>query len=158
MTCVSHTAIKWWSQGLNKGMSDSFARAIHPHDSEKGREPKAGSLRMVAFDGSVEEEPRKNTGEERPGKWEWKQEKVTWHHRTEKGVGRYCTEVEYKKSRNTSSWIWHFLKLINLFNFWPHGLWFPDQGFNLGPRQWERRVLTTGPPGNSLDLAFWAWL
>ena len=25
----------------------------------------------------------------------------------------------------------------------------PDQGVNLGPRQWKPRVLTTGPPGNA---------
>lgn len=49
-------------------MSDSFAQAIHSRESEKVREPKAGSLRMGAFDRSVEEEPRKNAGEERPGR------------------------------------------------------------------------------------------
>ena len=50
-------------------MSDSPARAVHHHDSKKGGEPKAGSLGMVAFDVSVEE-PRKNTGKERPGRYE----------------------------------------------------------------------------------------
>ena len=30
------------------------------------------------------------------------------------------------------------------------GSWFPDQGLNPGPQQWKHRVLTTGPPGNSL--------
>lgn len=28
---------------------------------------------------------------------------------------------------------------------------FPDQGLDLGAQQWKRRVLTTGPLGNSLD-------
>ena len=31
---------------------------------------------------------------------------------------------------------------------------FPDQGLNPGPRQWERWVLTTGPPKDSWLLAF----
>ena len=33
---------------------------------------------------------------------------------------------------------------------WLEGSQFPDQGSNLGPLQWEHRVLTTGPPGKSL--------
>ena len=41
-----------------------------------------------------------------------------------------------------------------IFFFWPcHtacGTLVPNQGLNLGPCQWEHRVLTTGPPGNSL--------
>ena len=32
------------------------------------------------------------------------------------------------------------------------GPYFPNQGSNLGPCQWKHRVLTTGPPGNSLFL------
>ena len=31
-----------------------------------------------------------------------------------------------------------------------HGIQFPDQGLNPGPRHWECRVLATGPPGKSL--------
>ena len=30
------------------------------------------------------------------------------------------------------------------------GIYFPDQGSNLGPLHWEPAVLTTGPPGKSL--------
>ena len=30
------------------------------------------------------------------------------------------------------------------------GIYFPDQGSNLGPLHWEPVVLTTGPPGKSL--------
>ena len=41
----------------------------------------------------------------------------------------------------------------------PHGTghagsWFPDQGWNPCRLQWKRRVLTTGPPGNSGEGAF----
>ena len=28
---------------------------------------------------------------------------------------------------------------------------FPDRGLDLGAQRWKCRVLTTGPPGNSLD-------
>ena len=66
MTCLSHMTRKWWSQDLGQGMSDSPAQAVHPHDSKRGGEPKAGFLRMVAFDVSVKE-PRKKTGKARPG-------------------------------------------------------------------------------------------
>ena len=31
------------------------------------------------------------------------------------------------------------------------GIWFPDQGSNLGPLNWELGVLVTGPPGKSLS-------
>ena len=34
------------------------------------------------------------------------------------------------------------------------GIWFPDQGSNLGPLHWERGVLATGPPGKSLNQYF----
>ena len=36
-----------------------------------------------------------------------------------------------------------------------HGLWFLDEGLNLGPLHLERRVLATGPPGNSLIFYFY---
>ena len=29
------------------------------------------------------------------------------------------------------------------------GIWFPNQGSDLGPLQWELGVLATGPPGES---------
>ena len=31
------------------------------------------------------------------------------------------------------------------------GIYLPDQGWNLGPLHWQRRVLATGPPGKSLN-------
>ena len=34
------------------------------------------------------------------------------------------------------------------------GIWFPDQGLNLGPQHEEHRVLATGPPGKSLIYDF----
>ena len=34
---------------------------------------------------------------------------------------------------------------------WYAGSQFPDQGLNLCPLQWKRRVLTTGPPGKSRE-------
>ena len=34
------------------------------------------------------------------------------------------------------------------------GLQFPDQGLNLGPLDWEHRVLTTAPPGKSQTFLF----
>ena len=43
------------------------------------------------------------------------------------------------------------------FFFWPcHltcGILVPQPGIEPRPRQWERRVLTTGPPGNSPHIA-----
>ena len=33
------------------------------------------------------------------------------------------------------------------------GIWFPDQGSNLGPLHWECRVLATGPPGKPQQLS-----
>ena len=35
------------------------------------------------------------------------------------------------------------------------GIYFPDQGSNLGPLHWEPVVLTTGPPGKSLFEPSW---
>ena len=35
---------------------------------------------------------------------------------------------------------------------------FPNHGSNLGPQQWKRQVLTTGPPGNSPLSFFFFWL
>ena len=37
------------------------------------------------------------------------------------------------------------------------GLWFPDQGSNPGPWHWERRVLTTRPPGKPPQPALKAY-
>ena len=34
--------------------------------------------------------------------------------------------------------------------FAAHGIWFPEQGLNLGPLYWEPGVLATGPAGKSL--------
>ena len=31
------------------------------------------------------------------------------------------------------------------------GIYFPDQGLNLGPLHWERGTLATGPPGKSWE-------
>ena len=53
------------------------------------------------------------------------------------------------------AWVCLFKKIIYLFKFiFGHtarhaGSQFPDQGSNLCPLQWKRRVLTTGPPGKS---------
>ena len=48
-----------------------------------------------------------------------------------------------------------------LKNNWLHwvlavarGIYFPHQGWNLGPLHWEHRVLTTGPPGKSQEHDF----
>ena len=50
-----------------------------------------------------------------------------------------------------------FILLLLLF-FWLHHLagriLVPNQGLNPGPLQWKHRVLTTAPPGNSLNLFF----
>ena len=35
------------------------------------------------------------------------------------------------------------------------GIYFPDQGSNLGPLHWECRVLATGPPGQSHTCLVW---
>ena len=34
------------------------------------------------------------------------------------------------------------------------GIYFPDQGFNLGPVPWEHAILTTGPPEKFLVMFF----
>ena len=59
------------------------------------------------------------------------------------------------RSRN-GRWSREHLPLFFLFSFsFSASLcslgesYFPDQGLNPQPRQWERRVLITGPPGNS---------
>ena len=49
-----------------------------------------------------------------------------------------------------------YKKKKNFFLFfgcatWPVGSYFPDQGLNLHPLHWKHRVLTTGPPGTSLN-------
>ena len=36
-----------------------------------------------------------------------------------------------------------------------HGVYFPDQGSNLGPLHWEPKVLATGPPGKSPPCIFY---
>ena len=43
--------------------------------------------------------------------------------------------------------------LLYLF-FWPHGMWDLSSPTRDGTLQWKRRVLTTGPPGNSLLYLF----
>ena len=40
------------------------------------------------------------------------------------------------------------------YDVWHVGSWFPQQGSNLCPLQWKRRVSTTGPPGKSLFARF----
>ena len=50
-----------------------------------------------------------------------------------------------------------FILFIFIFLAAPRGLagsWFPDQGLNLGPRQWKPGILTIGPPGNSVLFVF----
>ena len=47
-----------------------------------------------------------------------------------------------------------------IFFFFGHVTWlvesqFPDQRLNPGPWQWECKVLTTGPPGNSWSWVIW---
>ena len=38
------------------------------------------------------------------------------------------------------------------------GIYFPNQGWSLGPLHWEPEVLATGPPGKSLDwLMYLGW-
>ena len=49
---------------------------------------------------------------------------------------------------------WNGVVILDFFFFFGHVTWlveyqFPDQGLNPGPWQWECKVLTTGPPGNS---------
>ena len=44
---------------------------------------------------------------------------------------------------------WFFFVVVFGCAMWSAGLQFPDQGLNLSPQQWEREVLTTGPPGKS---------
>ena len=48
------------------------------------------------------------------------------------------------------------LRFLFIVFIWPHqvlsgvwecGIWFHDQGWNLGPLLWGRGVLATGPPG-----------
>ena len=49
---------------------------------------------------------------------------------------------------------------IPLF-FWPHhaacSILVPQPGIEPGPQQWKRRVLTTGPPGNSRKCLYLWW-
>ena len=42
---------------------------------------------------------------------------------------------------------------------WHVGSWFPNWGSNLRPLQWKHGVLTTGPPGKSLQfyISFYPW-
>ena len=52
-------------------------------------------------------------------------------------------------------------KILFLFYFWPDPAWlarsqFPDQGLNPGPQEWKHKILTTGPPGNPLNLFFYS--
>ena len=55
----------------------------------------------------------------------------------------------------------HFFVCFFVFSFvratWLMGSLFPDQGLNPGPWHWERGVLTTGPPGNSLSFSSFDW-
>ena len=90
-----------------------------------------------------------------------------------------CFYCELKISKGCSSGnpissdIWHreisyllllgpkgFWVLFNHFFFpfffdhasWHAGSWFPNWGSNLHPLQWKHAVLTTGPPGTSLQF------
>ena len=52
-----------------------------------------------------------------------------------------------------------YIPFFSPFSFFGHTewlmeLWFPNQGWNPGPSQWERWVLTTEPRWNSLFLFF----
>ena len=62
--------------------------------------------------------------------------------------------ITFKNGRDLISTIIYSKYTCNFFFFLAvqHGLW--DHGLNLGPRQWEHRVLTTGPPGNSSTNSF----
>ena len=40
---------------------------------------------------------------------------------------------------------------------WHTGSYFSDQGSNWGPLKWKHRVLTPGPPGNSLKNVFFIY-
>ena len=53
-------------------------------------------------------------------------------------------------TRDIQSWLWHAGSLLIAC-----GIWFPDQGSNLGPLHWEHRVLVTGLPGKSMELVFY---
>ena len=48
--------------------------------------------------------------------------------------------------------VWFFNVYLFIFGHTARlvGSQLPNQGLNLGPQQWKDRVLTTGPPGNSL--------
>ena len=56
--------------------------------------------------------------------------------------------------------IFHFLFLIYLAVLtlscgMAHGVYFPDQGSNLGPLRWELGVLAPGPPEKSPPCIFY---
>ena len=53
-------------------------------------------------------------------------------------------------TQDIQSWLWHAGSLLIAC-----GIWFPDQGSNLGPLHWEHRVLVTGLPGKSMELVFY---
>ena len=48
----------------------------------------------------------------------------------------------------------NFFYLFICRSVWHVGCQFPDQGLNPYPLQWKCRVLTTGPPGNSLNVLY----
>ena len=53
--------------------------------------------------------------------------------------------VEVRKIFLLASWLQFADSLVAAC-----GIWFPDQGLNLGPLRWEHGVLDTGSPGKSL--------
>ena len=64
-----------------------------------------------------------------------------------------------QESANSPSRATCLFFFFTMYIFWLHwvlvaacGLWFPDQGSNLGPLHWEPWVLATGPPGKSQEL------
>ena len=62
----------------------------------------------------------------------------------------YSVSIQFCRSCFKSLSLFFFFLLATL-----HGLWFfPDQGSNSYLLQWNRRVLTTGPPGKSVVLGF----
>ena len=68
-------------------------------------------------------------------------------------VAQFC---EYTKSIELYILFLFIYLFIYLFScaVWHVGSYFPDQGSNLCPLQWERKVLTTGPLGKSRIVHF----
>ena len=81
-----------------------------------------------------------------------------WNIPTDTGSPAFLRDRHCRQGASAVTAVICFLLLLLRFSFWLHcgayGISTPHPGINPGLQQWDRRVLTSGPPGNSPLLLY----